>query len=226
MSQFPPSDNVRLNSEAGPPKDSPHVKIKDLGAGHHGTFHNNSQAASKSKPRAIKSSWWWWEIGSAAVGVVCMGLIALILSKSDGMLLDAWPLQIKPNSLIAVLTTVGKAAMLVPVTACISQLKWRHFGGVKAAQPLRDLQLFDDASRGPWGALLLLINLRSQVVLGWMLALVTVIGLGVEPSAQQILDFPSRMTRLENVRASIGLARGYRSKAFSQGELLVLIIII
>lgn len=41
----------------------------------------------------------------------------------------------------------------------IGQLKWQWF---KTSHPLYDLQKYDEASRGPWGALKLLRSIRNR----------------------------------------------------------------
>ncbi|KAF4979262.1 hypothetical protein FZEAL_4507 [Fusarium zealandicum] len=158
--------------------------------------------------------WWWWEIGAAVLSLTCMGLIMGVLIRADATRLEGWPLSIQPNSIIAVLTTVAKTAMMVPITSCLSQLKWRHV--TTRPRPLADLQVFDDASRGPWGSTVLIWKLPLQSKLGWALAMVTVIALGIEPSAQQILDFPVQERILDNTTASIGKADNYFSKGFLQ----------
>jgi hypothetical protein len=107
--------------------------------------------------------------------------------------------------------------MMVPVAACLSQLKWTHF--MRRPSPLDQLQVMDDASRGPWGSLILLVSgFKIHALVPIALAFVTVIGLGFEPSAQQILDFPERMAPLVNASAEVGIATEYLSKAFVAGE--------
>jgi len=145
-----------------------------------------------------------------------MGLVVAILFRMRDRALSEWPLSIQPNSAIAILTTVGKAAMLVCVASCISQLKWRHMQ--LGPQPLRHLQIFDDASRGPWGSTTMLFRVSQVSILGWCLALVTVAGLGIEPSAQNILDFQLRTINLTNITAEISIAHSWDSKAFLQQE--------
>ncbi|KAJ0423352.1 hypothetical protein BJY00DRAFT_310477 [Aspergillus carlsbadensis] len=56
---------------------------------------------------------------------------------------------------------------------------------------LRDMQLFDDASRGPLGSLLILFRYKSWslVSLG---ALITVLSLAFDPFMQQLLSYPLR----------------------------------
>ncbi|KAJ2989292.1 hypothetical protein NUW58_g3542 [Xylaria curta] len=163
------------------------------------------------------SWWWWWEIGATILSIASLVLLFILLSKSDDQRLDSWSLLIQPNSLIAVLTTVAKTSMMVPVASCLSQLKWRHF--MRRSRPLDQFQVMDDASRGPWGSLLLLVTgFEIRALLPILLAFVTVVSLGFEPSAQQILEFPERTVRLTNISAEVGIATEYVSKAFVAGE--------
>ncbi|KAF4968409.1 hypothetical protein FSARC_4206 [Fusarium sarcochroum] len=155
--------------------------------------------------------WWWWDIAAVLLSVTCLIIVAEVLLLVNGKPLESWSFPIQPNSIISVLTTVSKSAMLVPITSCLSQLKWRHI----STQPrsLSHFQVFDDASRGPWGSAVLAWRMPLQSRLGWALALVTVIALGIEPSAQQILNFPLAERELKNVTATIGQADFYESKS-------------
>ncbi|KAI1276772.1 hypothetical protein F5Y07DRAFT_129259 [Xylaria sp. FL0933] len=178
---------------------------------------DNLQQQQKIKTKRPVSWWWWWEIGAAFLSITSLVLLFILLSKSDGQQLQSWPLPIQPNSLIAVLTTIAKTSMMVPVASCLSQLKWKHF--ISRPRPLDQFQVMDDASRGPWGSFMLLISgFKLRTLLPVSLAFVTIIGLGFEPSAQQILDFPERMSTLANVSAGVGIATEYLSKAFVPGN--------
>ena len=106
--------------------------------------------------------------------------------------------------------------MMVPVASCLSQLKWRHF--MRRSDNLSILEVFDDASRGPWGSKILLLSIRRRALISWTLAIITIAALGVDPSAQQILDFPTRLTPLKNVTAVFGQANNYISKGYLEGE--------
>ncbi|KAK3335144.1 hypothetical protein B0T19DRAFT_1071 [Cercophora scortea] len=156
------------------------------------------------------SWWWWWELGAAIISITSISLIVTALFKSDGLALSAWVLPIQPNSLIAVLTTIGKTAMMVPVASCLGHLKWHHF--TPRPQPLDRLQRFDEASRGPWGSLVLLLTTRA--LLGCGFALITLAALGIETTAQQILEFPTRDYAIPGANAELGIATLYNSTAF------------
>ena len=140
-----------------------------------------------------------------------MALLLWIIASLNNKAVETWKLPITPNSLIAVFTTVGKSAMVVPITSCISQLKWYHY---RTPRELNHLQLFDDASRGPWGSVVLLWNFKTKAFLAWGFAIVTIAALGIEASAQQILDTSVRIVPLANTTAEIGIAESYDTKSF------------
>jgi hypothetical protein len=79
---------------------------------------------------------------------------------------------------------------MVPVAAGINQLKWMHF---EKAHRLSDLEVFDETSRGPWGSLELImrLNFNSRALLAIWGSLITIVALAMDPSAWQILSFPS-----------------------------------
>ncbi|TID20949.1 hypothetical protein E2P81_ATG05579 [Venturia nashicola] len=154
----------------------------------------------------ISSSWWWWEIGAALLSMTSMLLIIVVLVKVQDKPLGDWHFSIQPNSLIAVLTTVGKTAMLLAVAESISQLKWLYFD---RTQPLVRFQEFDEATRGPWGAFVLICGTRGKAILACLGAFITIVALGIEPTAQQILDFPTRIEPVYNLTATLGKADVY-----------------
>lgn len=114
----------------------------------HTTIQPKAASSSYRRFRALlRSFWWWWEIGATLLSIVSILAVTVILVIGNETPLASWKLPISPNSLIAVLTTIGKSAMMVSVATCLSQLKWRHY--YKRPNQLSHLQLFDKASRGP-----------------------------------------------------------------------------
>ncbi|KAK8023594.1 hypothetical protein PG993_011660 [Apiospora rasikravindrae] len=179
------------------------------------TSHGSGSVKAKphdSKGKRPTSWWWWWEILATVLSIACMGALIVILTRIDNIPLPHWWLPIQPNSLIAVLTTVAKSSMMLSVASCISQLKWGHFS--QQPRKLVDLETFDEASRGPWGSatLLWLLSFRAPILFTSGLALVTIVSLGIDPCAQQVLEFPTQLTPLDNITVDIGVANQYFSK--------------
>ncbi|KAI0446161.1 hypothetical protein F4803DRAFT_559555 [Xylaria telfairii] len=161
------------------------------------------------------SWWWWWEIMAVAICIAAAAGLVALLKSIDDTPLRQWNLPIQPNTAIASLTTVNKVALLVPAASCISQLKWRHF--TSSPRKLTDLQLFDGASRGPWGSLIFLIQVSSPikalVTVGF--SLLTILAIGLDASAQQLLQFPTQETEVDDGSVVMGAATGYNSKSIN-----------
>lgn len=87
--------------------------------------------------------------------------IILVLSLYNGHPVLDLPRVINANAILAIFSTSMTAALSVPLALSISQAKWKWFhddqGGGK---PFSDLEVYDQASRGPWGALVMLGKIR------------------------------------------------------------------
>jgi hypothetical protein len=79
--------------------------------------------------------------------------------------------------------------LILPISESIGQLKWAWFNG--KSQNIIDFEIFDKASRGAWGSLLLLCRTkgRSLAALG---AVLTLLLLATDAFFQQLIDLPER----------------------------------
>jgi hypothetical protein len=135
---------------------------------------------------------WLWEFTAAALNIAAFTAVVIVLAVYRNKPLASWNFvfNISLNTLIAVLSTLSRTALLVPVASCISQLKWIHLVG--SPRPLREIQVFDDASRGPWGSLELIWSLNFKTKLATWASIITILSLTMGPFAQQLLSYPSR----------------------------------
>jgi hypothetical protein len=130
---------------------------------------------------------WLFEIISWCVSLICMASIVGIYAH-----LKDEPVSVSKSGLLLTLANVlGKiasAALIVPCTEAIGQLKWNWFHKSKA---MWDFEIFDKASRGPWGAIMLLFRTRgrSLAALG---ALLIVLLLAIDTFFQQVVNLPER----------------------------------
>lgn len=92
-----------------------------------------------------------------------------------------------------VLGKIASAALIVPTSEALVPLKWNWFHYSKA---MWDVEIFDKASRDPWGAIMLLFRTkgRSLAALG---ALLVILLLAIDTFFQQVVALPARWT-LEN----------------------------
>ena len=154
--------------------------------------HNNNHVESKQhlQSRRKKEPWflaWTWELFAAIFSISCMAAVATILATIQDKPLSHWRFPIQPNSMVSVFSTLSNSALLFVVAKGLSQLKWIYFQ--KKRHRLFDLQVFDDASRGPLGSLRLLWMLKLQSTLASVGAIVAIVSLAMDPFTQQVLSY-------------------------------------
>lgn len=151
---------------------------------------------------------WWWEVGAIFVSFTTTGLIFVTLFYMNGRPLSDYRLPIQLNSLIAVFSTLARSALMLTLADGLSQLKWNHFERRRSL--LSQLQTYDNASRGPWGAVMYLVSMwkdmRGVAALG---AVLTILALAFEPFTQQIVEFEPRQTFASNATAYVNTATNF-----------------
>jgi hypothetical protein len=116
-----------------------------------------------------------------------MGAIVGIYIRLNGMTMA------RSGTLLTLANMLGKvasAALIIPTSEALGQLKWNWFHNSNA---IWDFELFDKASRGAWGAALLLFRTkgRSLAALGALLILLL---LAIDTFFQQVVVFPDKQT--------------------------------
>lgn len=95
---------------------------------------------------------WLPETASILTSLLLIYIFYSLLIVYDGRPVFEWK-GITLNTVVAVLSTASKAALIYAVSQLISQWKWILF--TRASRPLIDFEIIDAASRGPMGSLLL-----------------------------------------------------------------------
>ncbi|KAI0385459.1 hypothetical protein F5Y04DRAFT_292044 [Hypomontagnella monticulosa] len=110
-----------------------------------------------------------------------------------------------------------KTTLLVPIASCIGQLKWRHYA--LQPRPLDQLQVIDDASRGPWGSIVVLLKFAGHVKAGHFkafiiqgAAIISILALAIDPSVQQIIKLQVIELKTPSPKVQIGRADAYYSR--------------
>jgi Protein of unknown function (DUF3176) len=168
---------------------------------------SHGQVRAYQKWYRRRPTWWWWEIACAGLSIVCIALTFVLLLHLNDVSYASWEYRISPNALISILVTTAEASMLVSTAACIGQLKWSHY---RRHKPLYHMQIYDDASRGPYGAFTMLFStIPGLATIG---AVLTILSIAISPFSQQILRFPSRPVNHRFNNASMQRANSYYSK--------------
>jgi hypothetical protein len=127
---------------------------------------------------------WLWEILSAVVATCLIITIAVLLASYDEKPTPDWGAHLNFNALLALLSTILRAMLVVIITQIICQKKWEWYRKDQS-RPLSDLQLFDSGSRGSFGALLLIPTVILKDVVTLVAAILLIASFLVGPFVQQ-----------------------------------------
>lgn len=153
------------------------------------TDHDAPPTQSRAAGLPSKRSWGWsWEILALAIVVACFAAVVGLLLALQNRPVPDWPSGITVNAVLSVLVTVMKGATGIIIAECLSQLKWLWF---KRERNLIDLVIWDEASRGAWGARRLLTTPRAWY-LGYLGAFTFLAAFIIGPSIQQTVEIRVR----------------------------------
>ncbi|KAK5739673.1 hypothetical protein LTR17_005157 [Elasticomyces elasticus] len=111
---------------------------------------------------------WALEVLSELVAILGMLGIYTTLHYYEGRPQAAWRMShLTLNGVVALLATVTKAALMIPIATGISNRKWLLFAqrpSSNRTHRLEDFQTFDAASRGAWGSIKLLWRAKFRHV--------------------------------------------------------------
>ncbi|RTE81353.1 hypothetical protein BHE90_004143 [Fusarium euwallaceae] len=155
--------------------------------------------------RTLSAEGWGLEILSSFGSLILLGAIISIFCHMNDRPLSDWKFPISLNAIISILTTACSAAIMHSVSASISQLKWLHFA--TGHRKLSRLELFDEASRGPFGSVKFLFTVRWN--LATIGALITIFRLGLAPLAQQVVSLEAYDVVTPDDGATFGFAHKY-----------------
>ncbi|CAN9102599.1 unnamed protein product [Alternaria alternata] len=174
VSRLPPSYNVTPNSENTTPPPPYRASIQQKPSLDLSQRFEKKLAEYNASQNILKR--WLFEIISLTISAICMN-----------QPLSEWPLA---STVQNVLSKIASAALILPISEAIGQLKWAWFRGSESKDMI-DFEIFDKASRGAWGSFLLLFRTkgRSLAALG---AVLTLLLLAVDTFFQQVTDLPER----------------------------------
>jgi hypothetical protein len=161
---------------------------------------------------------WLLEIISWFFSAMCMAAVIGVLFTLKDDPLTNWSLADKIgltlNAYISILSKMAGASLLLPVSEALGQLKWSWFQ--QNSKQMWDFEIFDNASRGPWGSLLLLIRTKGKA-LAALGAMITLCLMALDPFFQQVVDFPGRWSMTDTnstiprtVRYDPGVGKEFR----------------
>lgn len=140
---------------------------------------NSWRAFPNNRLWTLVDEWWLWELLSWSFAALCMIAMVVLLGIYRGRTIPDWPLGLTINAYISILGAFIKAALLLPTAVssltiisvflqlicstlqeALGQLKFNWFA--VSSRNVSDFQAFDEASRGPWGSLVLILRTKGR----------------------------------------------------------------
>lgn len=150
---------------------------------------------------------WHLELLSAFIIIISLLSILLILATHSNKPLPHWSLGLTVNALISTFGVLFKACLMLIIAECLAHFKFHHFAS--AARPLRHIERFDAATRGPLGAAKLLraaVSFWREGFVPMVGALVVLLSVGVDPFLQQLVHYGDCMVPLSSDSSGGGYA--------------------
>jgi hypothetical protein len=142
---------------------------------------------------------WVCEIIAMVFSVGCIVAIAFTVGNYNGGAIPLLRWGITLNTLIAVLSTAARAALIFVVSSSIGQLKWCWLA--RRGTRLQDIQVMDEASRGPLGAIKVLAKWIGGP-LASLDATITICMIAFGPFLQQLVAYPNSLAEEPSLRAT------------------------
>lgn len=163
-------------------------------------------------------TWWAWEYAGAIVSIAATIALVVVLREADQQQQRPWMIgstQLTLNTVVAIISTVIRASLLVMTAGALNQGLWNWFARKSSdreqrpGQPLKDLELFGEAASSSWASLKLLYRTKFRYNLSWLVymnaalftisrylasvgALLTILSLAFDAFTQQVLAIETR----------------------------------
>jgi hypothetical protein len=184
------------------------------------TFAGTRQSSRTSKCISVITriclDTWIAETVACIFSIACITAIASILYVYDDRPIPRFPSGVTLNTIVSILSTSARSAIISTVSTCVGQLKWCWYR--RSKKSLNDAQTMDDASRGLSGAIRMLCSRTGGYLAGFGGA-ITLLLVAFGPLLQQLLEYPTRDHRfftddaaiLQNLNFTVDVAGQMRS---------------
>ncbi|KAF8539490.1 hypothetical protein BDD12DRAFT_882266 [Trichophaea hybrida] len=134
---------------------------------------------------------WCFEILSLIVSGTAILVTAALLKHFENKDIPIWATTrngLSLNAIFSVLSTLSRSSMLIPLDDALGQLMWLAYA--KKPRRLAETELYNQASRGPLGAVKLLW--RRRFSLASLAAVLMILQLGLGFTQQQLISYPTK----------------------------------
>ena len=149
---------------------------------------------------------WWFEIVCCLPAIGALFGVAVTIGFRQRRPLPEWPYSLTVNSVISIFILILKTAAALVLSAGVSQLKWNWFAQLR---PVKDIETYDEASRGPWGAIKLLWVVKHRQISASLAAIIVISALALDPLAQQLIRYYDCLRPQPNFQGTIPRTQKY-----------------
>lgn len=169
-----------------------------------------STAMMQSQERSCIDKEWALPILGIVGSMSLIVAIGILLGHFNNKPVFDWH-GVTLNAIVSILTTILKALLAFTLDECLGQAKWIWFS--RQQQPLNDLNLIDQASRGPLGCCKILRRsiARSFISIG---AITVVLSTAMDPFFQLTIGKRGDVSYGESSNAKISYAKRYSKGSF------------
>lgn len=178
---------------------------------------NSNEVRNKGGPRHARNVFgaWGFEIFTLLWSIALLLAIFFILMRHRRKELPNWGDTITINALVAVLATLLRVGIAFIAAEITGQAKWDWIS--QRSRPVKDMQIFDDASRGVIGSLKLLRLVFFQMPLTLGAVLITVFSFAIGPFSQQAIQ-TYQCSQLSSESATIVTVNREQTKKITMSE--------
>ncbi|KAF4616234.1 hypothetical protein G7Y89_g15173 [Cudoniella acicularis] len=163
----------------------------------YGVVGNSAHSARDLYHRWVTDSW-LLELGGLGLTLLSMGALVVTLMVYQNKAPPQWRWGLTLNSLLSILSQVVALSITAILASALSQQKWLWFRN--STRSLKDFGRFDDASKGPWGSLVLLCSKSRLLAFG---AVAMFFVQAFQPFIQQVVTYPSRWEAAQHSNATV-----------------------
>lgn len=122
---------------------------------------NSNVRSSSFTATILLLRWWLPELFASCLSILSFISLIILVNNYQGRPIQDTnlPPSLTLNGLIALLSTIVRASLMVPVGSALSQVIWLSLCS-KGGRRVVDLECADGASRGSWGSLLWLLRAK------------------------------------------------------------------
>ncbi|KAE8449583.1 hypothetical protein EG329_007913 [Mollisiaceae sp. DMI_Dod_QoI] len=160
----------------------------------------------KKENKELLTNLWTLEVVAAAFSVIFLIVMVIILHEYDSCPNPRLPYNITLNTIISILATASKSCLLYVVAAGIGQSKWFWFQ--ETSRSLRDVQVFDNASRGLFGSIQIFAS-PTRTSITSLGAAIFVLAMAFDPFVQQVVSIRVREIFTPSATSSTGKLLAY-----------------